>query len=267
MPVTGDLEVEPDETFKLQISSASGATIANGSQTVTGTIFTDDLAGYYTGSATVNGPNNSLVIDDPDLQIIVADDRLVLINLANNLIYIAPMTSVTNNSFSATARIYKDGDFTATTDITATFIGGASITLTLTGTGDYTTGSMSLAYSANNSVTPLVFAPMASWDDLLVAGIGFTADTNIINIATTGNVPTTAINACDAVEVDLIDVASEQTGRIRSFAALVDACTQVSVNDTILNGYFTTYNEMVADDRILFIWFNDDGAHTSSLID
>ncbi len=269
VPVTGDLEVESDEIFNLQISSASGATISNGSQIVTGTIITDDLAGYYTGNATVNELGSSLVIVDNDLQVIVADDRMVLINLTNNLIYIAPMTSLANNSFSTTARIYKDGDFTTTTDITASFIAGASITLTLTGTGEYTTGSMSLAYSAKNTVAPLVFAPLASWNDPLplVAGIGFTADTNIIDIATTGNVPTTAIEDCDAMAVDLIDVVSEQTGRMRSFSALVNACAVSGVNGTTLNGYFTTFENTLPDDRILFVWFNDDGAHASSLID
>jgi len=266
VPVSGDIAVEDSETFNLQISNASSATIANSSQTVQGTIDSDDLAGYYTGSATVNEMAGSLVINDPDIQVIFDSNQLVIINLANNLTYVAPITSFVDNTFTSTARIYKDGDFTTTTTISATFIAGDSVALALSGTGDYTTGNISLAYSVKNGVVPLVLTG-AGWQDMPTsAAIAINTITNI-DIFTTANVPSTVIESCDAVSVDLIDVISEQTGRLRSFAALTDNnCPGTTFDGTILNGYITTFDNTLADDRILFVWFNDAGVHTASLI-
>ena len=51
MSVNGDATVEPDETFTVNLSGASGATIANG--TATGTIVNDDIASLAIGDTTV----------------------------------------------------------------------------------------------------------------------------------------------------------------------------------------------------------------------
>ena len=123
VPVIGEAVTEADETFNLQVSNVSNATITNGSMTVSGEIINDDLAGYYTGSISVNeGPGGTLALADPEIQVIAANDRLVIINLANNLVYIAPFTGFSSGSFVTTARIYQDGDCTTTTHISGTFI-------------------------------------------------------------------------------------------------------------------------------------------------
>lgn len=270
VPVIGEAVTEPDEAFNLTISSAANATIANGSATVSGDIINDDLAGYYTGSISVNEGVGTLALADPEIQVIAADDRLVIINIANNLVYIAPFTGFSSGSFVTTARIYKDGDFTTTTEISGTFITGASMNLTLAGTGDYTTGTVTLAYSAKNSVAPKVFVAAGQWQDTdTVTTMGMTFASNTISdITTGGNVLSSTLNSCGAFpdDVALIAVNSEQTGRIRSFAATTDNnCTGTAVDGTVLDGYITTFDNAGTDDRILFVWFNDNGVHAASL--
>ena len=264
VPVIGEAITEADETFNLQVSNAGNATITNGSMTVSGEIINDDLAGYYTGSISVNEDPGLLVLADPEIQVIVANDRLVIINISTNLVYIAPLTGFSQNTFSTTARIYKAGDFQRTTQITGTFISGASLNLTLTGSGDYTAGTVTLVYNTTeNSLAPYVLVDSALWNgpDL---GILVNNNTNI-SFGGGNSVPSTFLKNC-ASTVDLTNVVSEQTGRIRSFSAIAAACTDISVNGTILDGYLTRFKSTVDDDRLLFVWFNADGVHAEVMI-
>ncbi len=285
--VTGDDTLEFDETLTLQVS-ATNATLASGSDSVTGTILSDDsVAGYYVSSAdtVVNASPSDLSIPAGNLQVIGDMNRLAIIDLTDNLIYIADISSYNNTagSFSATARIYKDGDYTGDqTEIAGVINADRSLSLTLTapasgntGNGDYTatTGSMALGYSAKNSDAPRVFQGGRFvgdiWQDSppFTAGLTFDSNTKLVAISTSGKV-IGVLSDCDTVgSVDLNNVISEQIGRIRSFSAIVDnSCVDSTLVGTALEGYFTTYDSgNGTDDQMLFIWFNNVGAFAINL--
>ncbi len=265
VPVTGDLVTEDDETFNLQITSAANGTIANSSITVAGDIVNDDLAGYYTGSILVNEGMGTLDLAGSEIQVIAANDRLVIINLTNNLVYIAPFTNFTQNSFVTTARIYKDGDFTTTTQISGTFITKASMNLILAGAGDYTTGTVTLAYSPKNSELPVVFATKDWVDDISLTLLSFTSNVDLEVITNSNTQAGTSISGCSSVVVSS-SVITEQVNRLRKFSTTnLIGCDDLNQVGTSAEGYLTTFDDLGVDDRILFVWFNDNGVLATSL--
>jgi len=274
--VTGDDSIEADETFNLQISNAQNATIANNTQTVTGTIQSDDtLAGYYTGdSSIVEVAGNSAVDLTGNMQVIANGiSQMAVMDITdpdpiNHLVYIVNLNNdVSQTEFTATARIYKGGNFVRTTSVSGAFVASTSVELTMSGTGDYANGTITLSYSDKNDDVPLVFADTNQWQDTgpPAAGLGFTSNTDM-SITTIGDVPSTSISDCAADSVSLQNVVSEQIGRIRSFNAMSDGNCNPSI---ILDGYITSYDTAPStlpdEDRVLFIWFNDDSVHAASL--
>jgi len=265
VPIIGDTNIEFDETFNLQISNAQNGDITNDVFTVSATIVTDDtLGGYYTGTVSVN---EGVGTSNGNVQVIVDDSKLAIIDQSNSLVYITTIDALTQADFTATARVYVEGDFVRTTNIAAIYTAQTSMTLTLTGTGDFTTGTVALAYSAKNGVAPLVFVNNGAWQDPSVSAALLFDSNTITNITTTSNVTSSSLNHCDADSTSLTNVQSEQTGRIRSFAASTNSlsCTDTATNATIVNGYITTFDNSGTDNRVLFVWFNDDGVHAASL--
>jgi len=268
--VTGDDAIEADEAFNLQISNAQNATISGGSQSVTGTIQSDDtLAGYYTGDSDIIESGSTSTPRTDNMQVIANGlTQMAVMDLANNLVYIVNLNNdVTQDSFTALARVYKDGDFERTTNIDATFIADTSIALTLSGTGDYANGTITLNYSDKNEDVPLVFADTNQWQDSgpPAAGLGFSSNTTM-SVTTIGDVPSTSISDCAADSVNLQNVVTEQIGRIRSFNAVSDGnCDPSIVLDGYITSYDTTPSTLPDEDRVLFIWFNDTGVHAASL--
>jgi len=277
--VTGDDTLEFDESFNLQISNAQNATISGGSQSVTGTILSDDsLAGYYTSSAitTVNEDMGTLDIPAGDFQVIADINRLSIIDLTNNLIYIADISAFdTATSFTANARIYKDGNYTDdNANISGVINGDQSLDLTLTadsgnagGDGNYTAtdGVMSLGYSAKNSDAPIPLSIGDTWLNTPFS-IGFLINSDsTINISTRGSTSSALpLDDCTADSVTLQNIISEQLGRIQTFNTTnITGCAVTS----FLNGYITSYDTTptTSDDAILFLLFNDDGVNAASL--
>ncbi len=273
--VTGDNNIELDENFNLQISNAQNATITGGSQTVAGTILTDDsLAGYYTGGASVNEGMGNLVIPDGDFQVIADTDRIVIIDttgndLTNRLVYVVTIDAFTSETeFTGTASIYRSGNrlLDANSANLTTSVSGVldtndqSLALTLTGTGDYTTGTIDLNYSAKNSVVSVDLTIEAVWG-ASSGGFGTNTATNI-NISTNGNVVSDELNSCSADSVELDNVITEQTGRVRSFAA---SNLTLCLATGSLEGYITSFDTTIADDTVVFVWFNENGVHGATL--
>mgnify|MGYP002713029360 CR=1 FL=1 len=258
VPVLGDMDVELDETFNLTISSAQGASIANGSMTVAGTIVTDDtLAGYYdNGTISVNGTGGSLT----GVQAIVDTDVLAIADLTNSLGYILPVSNLDNSGFSGTARVYQNGNFVRTTAVTGTFSVGSNIDLILTGSGDYTTGTISITYNSTiNTRTPPVLSDGDIWENNS-GGFQANANENINLIISNNNVPSTALRACRADNVSLENIDTEQPGRARQFTATTYFCTTQEVT-----GFFNWFDDAGTDDAMLFILYNDDGIHAAQL--
>jgi len=271
--VTGDTVLEFDESFTLQIS-ASNATVAAGSDTVTGTILSDDsLAGYYTSNTitTVNEGMGTLDIPAGDFQVIADINRLSIIDLTNNLIYIADISAFdTPTSFTANARIYKAGNYTDdNANISGVINGDKSLDLTLTadsgdagGDGSYTTtdGVMSLGYSGKNGVAAIDITSEATWSSL-TGGIQPITNSNI-NISTNNEVDAVNLRSCDINSVTLENVISEQTGRIRSFFV---SSALSCITSTPLNGFITNFDITNPDDTMLFILFSDNNIHAATL--
>jgi len=131
-----------------------------------------------------------------------------------------------------------------------------SLALTLAGTGDYTTGTIDLTYSAKNTDAPVDFIANDQWGNN--AG-GFIVNSNTeINIITDGDVVSAELDACAADPVALENIITGQPGRIRSFS--VSAVTNCSAV-TPLEGYITRFDTTLADDTVLFVWFNANGVH------
>jgi len=269
--VTGDDTIEADEDFNLEISNAQNATITGGSQMVTGTIQSDDtLAGYYTGDSSIIETVGDAAVDrTSNIQVIADIDQLSIIDLTNNFIYIVTIDDFTSaTTFTASARVYFEGDFINTTTITADFTAGTSIDLTLSGTGNYTAGMVTLNYSDKNGDAPLVFAENGTefWQDTpYTVNLGFPSN-NITNITTGADVPSTNIKDCAADSINLQNVVSKPVGRIRSFNAVSDGNCDPSIT---LTGYITSFDTDPTtppdEDRVLFIWFNDSSVHAASL--
>ena len=149
----GDNDYEADETFDLVVSNAQGIQLDHSSYSGQGIIENDDDAepkGYYTGTANVN----SVTLDD--LTGMMYDNRLLMFSPSANVLYDITFTSITVESFTATAQVYVNGDIndpgslvnldlSGTTDessIMGNFTGGS-------GLGD---GSFTLSFDSNNNV-------------------------------------------------------------------------------------------------------------------
>ncbi|VAW69452.1 hypothetical protein MNBD_GAMMA09-1466 [hydrothermal vent metagenome] len=281
IPVISDDKLEFDEQFDLQIT-ATNATVASGSSTVTGTILSDDsLAGYYTGdSSIIEATGQAAVARTNNIKVIADINRLSIIDLTNNFVYIATINAFpSQTAFTATARVYEAGNYKRMTTITGVINTNKSLDLTLDGTnsggGDFTAGTIALTYSTKNGDAPLVFGAngVFTWqDNPFSVSLRFGSDTVLSVIATSGIVPGVLSNCDSSESVNVNNVITEAAGlgRIRSFSASVNNnCVGSVVDGTVLNGYFTTYDsdpaKPLAEDRLLFIWFNDNGVHAASL--
>jgi len=107
-------------------------------------------AGYYTntGTATVSDGGSS-TISIGDLQAIVHGSQIMMMSVANELLYDGTITSIDGNDYTAEFTIYKDGVSTTTATVAGQITTGASITGTLTGSG-FGSGVFSLLYATTN---------------------------------------------------------------------------------------------------------------------
>jgi len=107
-----------------------------------------DPTGYYdvNGTATVSG--GAIVISD--LEAMVHNNRLMMMSVANNLMYDIAITKISGNDFTGTATVYTDGQNPmSNVPVTGTITTGSSITGALTGTGAGN-GTFSLTYASSN---------------------------------------------------------------------------------------------------------------------
>jgi len=109
-----------------------------------------DPAGYYinTGTASVDD-GMSGTIDINDLQAMVNGDRIIMMSVANKLLYDGNITNIDGNSFTADFIVYTDGANPMATTASGTITTGSSITGTLTGSG-VGSGSFTLSYASTN---------------------------------------------------------------------------------------------------------------------
>lgn len=218
--------------------------------------------GFYDGSALINGGSQvDVTLSSPNTKAIFDEKGFVIAFKGDDeepspivLLYKGTFTEVSDTTFNADVRIYVDGVYTTTSTISNGVI-DAGITLTgaIVGTGDYanTTGDISLSYTADNALTPPVYAS-SRWDDEVSGLVFFNTTTNFDAVLAVDVIPGN-LRHCDAVSTDTTDVANEQAGRIRAFTtpALITCADDVD-NGQILTGYFTNYNSGDGVDDTLF---------------
>ncbi len=152
--ISPDFEVPGDSDgnniYEVTISATDGTTSVM--QSITVTVIDDaEPTGYYinTGSASVSdGGSGTLEIND--LQAIVNGNRIMMMSVANELLYDGVLT-ITDNDFTAVFTLYTGGkDPISGIDANGTITQGAMITGTLTGSGAGS-GTFSLDYASTNN--------------------------------------------------------------------------------------------------------------------
>jgi len=216
-----------------------------------------DMSGYYEGTATIDALNVT------DLQVVTDNSQLIVTSVANDLLYVATITSISGNDFTASVRIYKNGLFERTATVTGTATAGSSMTGTISGSGAYTSGTFSLTYSLVNSRAPVVFDNTSYWSDSLTTSLEFGSNT-ILYVHLSSGTSSSNLNQC-YVDSSLTNVTTEQPGRIRNFSGSFVSCTNNATNGVSAQGYMTTFDGASADDSMLFVIFTNNDAQIAIL--
>lgn len=253
--ILGDTDVEDTETFTVTINNARSASIPNGSMSVNGSIIADDiLTGYFDGNLSVNQGSSTL---SGNIHAILDAGRLIVTDLTNNLAYVIENSNLIGSSI--TTRIFYEGNFVRNTSADTTVAASGDLTITLSGSGDYTTGTVSLNYNTKNAEAAFVMTNGDVWTNA-AGGIGAVSNT-VIDYSFNTNVLSTELEGCQTTGVTVENVVTEQTGRVRSFTSSPSTCLA-----TTANGYFTPLDVMATDDIMYFILYNDDGIHADLLL-
>lgn len=161
--ITGDTDIEADETLGVTIDGVQGVRLTQDSYTLQGTINNDDHAdpaGFYNiGAATIKAPANvniDLVVND--LQAMINGNRIMIMSNSNALLYDATITDIEGNDFNADVNIYHGMDIATqetpptviSTTIQGTITEGSQISGTIAGSG-IGSGNFSLTFSPTNS--------------------------------------------------------------------------------------------------------------------
>lgn len=225
--------------------------------------------GYYEGFATIDVTAGDLVISAPDFKAIFDENKFVIgYNNTIDLVYKGTFTEVSDTTFKADIRVYKDGAFLTTARIeNGSIDAGVSIKGTITGAVDYASsvGDVELTYNNANSLTPptYTFGLDNAWGNT-ESYIVFTSQTNI-GLYFTAQSP--KVSGCESAAFNTNNVVNEQTGRVRSFTTgPLSTCANVP-NGSVFEGYFTNFNGAGADDDSIFIVAsNDDYAYAGVFV-
>ncbi len=133
------------------------------------------------------------------------------------------------------------------------------------GTGDYATGSFELTYHESNSRGAVPFVVDEGWGNNPVMGTRMTATGFDLSLG--GTMTPTELGGCDANGNELMAINGELTGRLWRFttSGLV-GCNNDNTNDgRILDGFLTKFDLDAADDRVLFVFYDDTYAFAGQL--
>ncbi len=149
--VNGDDDFEADETIQLIVNNAQGISLDQPSYSGTGAITNDDdadPAGYYTGSANVNGTSLNVTA-------MVYNKRILMFNTDENVLYDINLDTVTLTTYSASAQVYVNGDIAGTSSRKDVSLTGstdeANISGSFSGSTGFGEGSFTLSYDDNNN--------------------------------------------------------------------------------------------------------------------
>ena len=258
--------------------TTTGSLVVSPAIILVNTSLASGARGFYDGSATINGGAQvDVTISLPDTKAIFDEKGFVIAFKGQDdganpivLLYKGTFTEVSATAFKASVRVYVNGIYTTTSTISNGVIdAGVTLTGVIVGTGDYanSTGDVSLLYTADNRLTPPVYAFGTGnrWNDSTSGDVFFNIATNFDAVFAADVVPPRLRN-CDAIGIDTIDVINEQTGRIRSFTTpALSGCLSAGDDGQILTGYLTNYNSGVADDRLFIVASNDNYSYVGIL--
>ena len=163
---------DSNNTYVVEITATDGTNLVAQSLVVTVMDVSADPAGYYSNAGTANvedAGGGALVIND--LQGMVDGNRIMMMSVANELLYDGTITNMEikgdfTTDFTADFTIYTSGENPMNATVSGTITAGSSITGTLTGSG-VGNGQFSLLYAATNDQAAAV---VSAW---LGAGGGF----------------------------------------------------------------------------------------------
>ena len=232
-----------------------------------------DPIGYYTGTFNYSSPTGQAgdtavqaIVDSDKFMMTYIDGETIAADLTKHILYVGTFTNITATTYTADVKIYANGEFSGNAVVSNGLITeGASMSGTLSGTGNYTDTSFSLSYDTTiNARVPLEPATEEAnterWlDGPTDSGIIFTAPSTItVNFFDDAAMVPVALKGCDSTAVGLTNVASEQPGRIRKTTASITGTTcNPNISDFLLDVYITPFDNGADDNRYLFISYND----------
>ncbi|WP_444993993.1 hypothetical protein [Aliikangiella sp. IMCC44359] len=148
----------------LNETTTATLTVSTLSRDFSVTTHSADASGLFDGSGTVNGGTNL-----PDTKAIIYQDRFMIINETENVLYDGQIQSYNNTEFTATVAVYKDGVNSLQVDATGTITNQSTVSLVLGGTG-YGSGTINLAFNVlferDATMERFVAAGLDSWAGL-----------------------------------------------------------------------------------------------------
>jgi Calx-beta domain len=267
--VNGDTDIEPDETFTLNLTNPTGATLAVSS--VTGTITSDDHANpsaYYTGSADVINPNdltgNTITLSD--LRVMVSGNRIMMMNTVvgngdQTILYDTQNMVVNGNTFTADVTIYINMHLDTVpapiqSTISGTITENASIVGvigtandTVAGTGSFTTTFSTLSNTPANSTNIA-----KTWDGPLNGRIDMAFKSTFDSAGNIGfvfsDIPLFGIFASCRLAGTVLPINSESLYTI--------SLNLTNCSDSISNGNYTGFSipSSLANDVLVFAFSN-----------
>ncbi|MCP4486331.1 MAG: hypothetical protein GY820_03290 [Gammaproteobacteria bacterium] len=203
-----------------------------------GNTVTADVAGNYTGSASVKMADNSTALEIADLRAFVYGSRIMAMGLLDNaasfVLYDIQISSISGSSYEAVATVYKAAEYLATANVSGNITAGVSLSGTFAGSG-IANGTFSVAADefANAGAAGLDVIGGASYKGPLNTGSSDLA----FDIDADGNVESTAtpINAikmtgCALVaDSKLTPIAGEN---LYDLVFVLSGCDDSTVNGT-----------------------------------
>ena len=260
-----------NNVYEVEISATDGTTSVM--QSITVTVIDDaEPTGYYinTGSASVSdGGSGTLEIND--LQAIINGNRIMMMSVANELLYDGILT-ITDNDFTAVFTLYTGGkDPVSGIDASGTITQGATITGALTGSGAGS-GTFSLNYAlTNNEVADiaridngqLINGFPVTWGAIVG---GSNANYEFI-VELTGTFYADVANVQGVFHECQIDFGSSVISSVENTNLYVVSTPLVGCADAAVNmdyiGFATTRNEPGMDETLVFMMTSGDYSFSS----
>ena len=229
--------------------------------------------GYYAGTASTTSPSQT----DIEVKAISDSDKFLMVHIEhttpNTLLYVGTFTDITDTTFTADVRIYRNGVFLRTATISnGSITERSSMSGTLSGTGEYTATSFSLTYDTvvNSRVTTnIVRGDTDIWLVPTATDTGFrfsNSATRATFVIQSGfSYAHTSLTGCSAPSIDLTNVSGEQEDRIQKYIANYTSGSSCDnyTTDFSMTGYITPYDNGGEDNRYLWITYNDNNFFAS----